>query len=139
MVDSRIQVFGRRVASCVPRPSLGLAVFFVALLILSPGEGAAQEPGVDFLSLVGGSLASEALEVGEVEARRISIDVSQLELPANVLEFAVLSGRRFEANLTDMQRRGAGDLTWWGRLSDNTQGRVIFTLKSGLVGGLRFA
>ncbi len=70
-----------------------------------------------------------------VEGRFVDVDPSAVEREAKSLRIEVDEGLSMVARRSDVERRGAGDVTWRGWLEAPDQGRVVLTLKNGGVTG----
>lgn len=66
----------------------------------------------------------------------VSIAIAQLENESGILHLELTDGPIVEARLTEIERRGPGDLVWRGSLEGGHQGEVTLTLKNGFVAGL---
>jgi len=102
------------------------------LLTLLVATGATAQPTSDLVSVRAGV---PERSVSAIAARFVDIDHSllraggesfRIELPDGPVEFAMLD---------QFEQRGAGDLTWRGRIRFEPDSRVVLTVKNGFVTG----
>ncbi len=74
-----------------------------------------------------------------VAEKTIEIDAEFLAMEPSSLYLELFDGSVLRAESTDLERRGPGNLTWRGRLEGADGGRVVLTLKHGVVVGMFFA
>lgn len=112
----------------------------VAVAALSAASAAvASEAAPSLFQFVEAPIAEASLGPAAVEARRVAIDREAITDAAPELEIELLDGASYRARLTDFERRGAVDVSWWGRLDKPNGGRVILSLKNGFLAGTIFA
>ncbi len=108
-------------------------------ILAAASSSQAQEPADLFR--VSGSPLSPGLHDHEaiVEARPIEIDGSQLAAGQEKVHFELFGGTRYEAVLSELERRGPADVTWRGWLGPPGKDRVVLTLQGSLVAGMIFS
>src|SRR5688500_1632399 len=74
-----------------------------------------------------------------VEARPIEIDGAQLTAGQEKLRFELFEGTRYEAVLSELERRGPEDVTWRGWLGKPGGDRVVLTSHGSHVAGMVFS
>ncbi len=111
---------------------IGLVFLSVFSLASTPGGA---DPGA-FLRYEGGPEVSGAVHDAVVNAARVSVDVLQLERGLGELRFELPNGEALFAAGSGMERRDEGDIAWRGWIGGVGEGRVVLTLKHGLVAGL---
>lgn len=112
----------------------------VALVVLAAwigatlmATGATAEVGDLFATVPGGKVSM--LDAPAVaEAWRVAIDPAVLDRAPESVSFALPDGKRFAAQIWDVEKRGAGNVAWRGRLADG--GQTTLTLKNGYVMGV---
>ncbi len=123
-----MSAYGSRGMFCI----IGLVLF----AMLSPASPSVAGESGAFMRYESGPKAGDSLHGAVVNAARVSVDRRQLEQGLDHLIFELPSGESILAIKSGLERRGEGDLAWRGWIGGEGEGRVILTLKHGLVAGL---